>query len=1167
MSILKVMMIISLFVISLGSGQFDTYYSIKQPGPISASQISQFTRADEGLTPASGYNMPRNVQISQSSSDEFLVSIPNSEDGSGQVRSDGTSSSYTNVGSSAGVNSQVFLSFDISSIPKDAQITDATLQFRGLDIVGDPFSNLGCLSVLVATSSLPVYQSHSNTVYSNMVNPIPCLKICSSGQLNSPLNSSDLLRALQASLGQGKFQLRLQFNGGAGGTVSGRSATSTGYIGKNYPTTVSVRNAEDYLSTGDTSGGYTGDSGFSVSKDYDQAIQDMGIDRSFSLSDTSMKSQGYNSNYIILAPGVNLSKLGVTQDMIEKAIGSGRVRVEANYMYEQASVKDVVNNSVEPIRSMEAGFNGSNQKASDSGGGNCPAGYCLDSNGDGYCDSSGVVGVSHIGWLSREPVSDIKGRHAEYGRSVEDLTGVFSINEFLDLGKCCPDSDGDGKCDNGKPKGPLCPTGQIENPASPGTCCDDSDNNGFCDTLYAVSECNPGQILQNGVCCNDFDNNGVCDTLYAVSECNPGQILQNGACCNDLNSNGICDYSEANLLKIGAIWLDIKYNMLQDRSNKGEDQTNKRVDQTNGYNGYQPLPIMGAGNFTEPEPSLLIDASPAGWGQVPPNQVLVEVNISLSFEEARAIANTLAGVLGGQVVGELEYINLFQIETPSRSLNELIRDVNGARKYPSVILAFPNLQVYRESSPLQNRVYQGENGKSFEIIGVQKSWDDIDSCHINLSKVHVGVTDDGIYKGYGEFNKLDVNTSIKIYDSAPPSQLARPVRGYETIGSHGTGVMNILAADPDNGGLVGIASAPLRDHLKCDMINIFDQNRSFITSTLLGLKHEIEDGCTIFSISWGNSSADEQAVRMYENWFKKLSKDYPQLLFICSAGNEGEPIDGSRRIPNGFGLGNVSSPNIITVGNINNTGERCERSNMNLYRDYVTLAAPGEQVVWGLNNSGDMINFSGGTSMATPQVAAAAALIRSLNPSLNASQIKTILVETAYHNVGDVEAPSDLGGGILAVDKAVEKAVEERSIGSGASAPSNVTGPIEIPTDANRGIQGNRDTNIDIQGNRDTNTLGNQTGNLGTVRGKLSERNTGTGIASAELSYRKMPGGDETMTGIMTDGNGNYQLKLPAGQYQIGAKASGYGVIPWVVTVNSGQTSEMNLKAVKGVLA
>lgn len=49
--------------------------------------------------------------------------------------------------------------------------------------------------------------------------------------------------------------------------------------------------------------------------------------------------------------------------------------------------------------------------------------------------NSNVIGVAHIGWLSRDPAaeSQLKARHAEYGRSIEDLTGVFSIQKFVQL--------------------------------------------------------------------------------------------------------------------------------------------------------------------------------------------------------------------------------------------------------------------------------------------------------------------------------------------------------------------------------------------------------------------------------------------------------------------------------------------------------------------------------------------------------------------------------------------------------------------------------------------------------------------------------------------------------------------------------------------------------------
>jgi hypothetical protein len=49
---------------------------------------------------------------------------------------------------------------------------------------------------------------------------------------------------------------------------------------------------------------------------------------------------------------------------------------------------------------------------------------------------SDFIGVFHAGWLSKDPLADatnLKGRHAEYGRSVEDLTGVFQIEKFIQL--------------------------------------------------------------------------------------------------------------------------------------------------------------------------------------------------------------------------------------------------------------------------------------------------------------------------------------------------------------------------------------------------------------------------------------------------------------------------------------------------------------------------------------------------------------------------------------------------------------------------------------------------------------------------------------------------------------------------------------------------------------
>ncbi len=47
--------------------------------------------------------------------------------------------------------------------------------------------------------------------------------------------------------------------------------------------------------------------------------------------------------------------------------------------------------------------------------------------------SSQVIGVAHIGWVSRETKPNEKGRYLEIGRSVEDLTGTFNIDKYIQL--------------------------------------------------------------------------------------------------------------------------------------------------------------------------------------------------------------------------------------------------------------------------------------------------------------------------------------------------------------------------------------------------------------------------------------------------------------------------------------------------------------------------------------------------------------------------------------------------------------------------------------------------------------------------------------------------------------------------------------------------------------
>ena len=427
------------------------------------------------------------------------------------------------------------------------------------------------------------------------------------------------------------------------------------------------------------------------------------------------------------------------------------------------------------------------------------------------------------------------------------------------------------------------------------------------------------------------------------------------------------------------------------------------------------VPRLGSGIFKPPEPESLIQTSQ--WGEVPANQILVVVKKGCSH----CIVQELANRLGGKVVGYIDFIGLYQIETLGRNEEDLRDDLSQAMGDPNIISAFPHQEIFPEKSPLEDPVYSKGKDRSYQIVGVQQSWDAIRGSGLALSKTKIGVIDDGLYKGYGEFDGV-----VRINTKSNGSLLQKPSSEYPIAGSHGTGIMNILAADPDNGGLVGIASEPLRNNLSVTMINMLSpiyskSGDAWFMGYMLALS-QAGIGSDLLSFSWGNSEADPEAVKESEEFFNEWANTYPDHIFICSAGNDGKAMDGSRRFPYTYHL-----PNVITVGCINNDGTIQKDSNKISDTFEVTLAIPGDQAVWGKDDKGRIEDSGGETSMSVPFVTATVALVRSLDPSLNASSIKSLLAETTRKSIDvqghQVPAPKEVGGGILAIDLAVQKVI------------------------------------------------------------------------------------------------------------------------------------------------
>ena len=456
-------------------------------------------------------------------------------------------------------------------------------------------------------------------------------------------------------------------------------------------------------------------------------------------------------------------------------------------------------------------------------------------------------------------------------------------------------------------------------------------------------------------------------------------------------------------------------------------------------------PSLGRASTKLPDSSALV--STTEWGQVPANQIA----ITLAEGGGRADADKVAEALGGSVVGEVEFIDAYQIEFPGTSEADLAAALAKAQTDPKVALAFPNQQDRLDSEiwgvrqdPFTDPIYGGGAGDGYSAIGVGKAWSYIKGSGIDLNNVKVGICDDGIYKsGEGRESEFGGDVDVEFEDPDADELTTPEVWDDGTTnpaGSHGTGVATIIAGDAANGGPSGIA-APLGNKLKISVLNkyagqygtnstatadpadttkatIGGQTYSF--GSLVALKKQVESNAKVINCSFGKTNGSPEVAAAFKKFFEKMAAEHPDVLFVCSAGNDGEDVDGTRRFPSGHAL-----PNMITVGALDNDGRTATYSNRATGTYEVTLGAPGTQAVVGTKADGGP-ERQDGTSFAAPHVTAAAALLKSINPKLQAADVKRILTETARK---ELPAPGpggaarlispNVGGCVLAVDEAV----------------------------------------------------------------------------------------------------------------------------------------------------
>lgn len=207
---------------------------------------------------------------------------------------------------------------------------------------------------------------------------------------------------------------------------------------------------------------------------------------------------------------------------------------------------------------------------------------------------------------------------------------------------------------------------------------------------------------------------------------------------------------------------------------------------------------------------------------------------------------------------------------------------------------------------------------------------------------------------------------------------------------HGTHVSGIIAAEHHDN--VARAQnyvqgmAPQAKILPLKFLNA--QGDGDVAAAIPAINYAVARGARVINASWGG---DQCSASLKD---KIASLAQKNVLFVAASGNEGIDIDQTQRFPASFSF--VSQ---ITVGA---TGLYDAMTDFSNYGDSsVHLFAPGAVIISTYKGGG--LAALDGTSMATPFVSGAAALLFSYRPSATLDDLRkaifsSVSVDSTYHN-------------------------------------------------------------------------------------------------------------------------------------------------------------------------
>ncbi len=340
---------------------------------------------------------------------------------------------------------------------------------------------------------------------------------------------------------------------------------------------------------------------------------------------------------------------------------------------------------------------------------------------------------------------------------------------------------------------------------------------------------------------------------------------------------------------------------------------------------------------TQGQPELTWLAPPAPADSYRPGQVVVKMKDGYSTQAVSDMQRiqSISGMAGTGVYATQK--------------GESVQDaVQRLQQTPGVEIAEPNY-IYRAlattNDPMMNQVW------GHSKVGAQAAWDQSQG-----SDVLVAVVDTGVNYNHPDLQgRIIKGPDLANNDSDPMDDQG-----------HGTHVAGTIAATANNSqGIAGIAY-----NSKVLAIKVLGGDGSGDTSKIAnGILKAAEMGAKVINLSLGGP----QSSSVLKSAVDKATQQ--GALVVVASGNENTQ---NPSYPAAY-------PNALSVGSTTTSDSRSSFSN---YGSTVDIAAPGSDI---LSTTEKTYKKLSGTSMASPHVAAGAAVLLGKNPGLTNTQLREIL--------------------------------------------------------------------------------------------------------------------------------------------------------------------------------